>query len=152
MSASTLSQLGARVEHADLLPLFADEFGAFRSVYQPIVAFGESGATTVIGYEALLRAGVRIFQFESPTILHAKHFTIDEQVSVIGSSNMDMRSFSLNYEISVMLHGRDIVTKLREIEDTYRQQCTELLLDDWLTRPLRSKVLDNTARLTAAVQ
>lgn len=56
MSASTLSQLGARVEHADLLPLFADEFGAFRSVYQPIVAFGESEATTVIGYEALLRA------------------------------------------------------------------------------------------------
>jgi len=103
-------------------------------------------------YEALLRAGVRIWLYTSPTVLHAKHFTIDEEVAVIGSSNMDMRSFSLNYEISVMLHGRNIVTKLREIEDTYRQQCTELLLDDWLTRPLRSKVLDNTARLTAAVQ
>ena len=56
MSAPTLSQLGARVTHADLLPLFADELGAFRSVYQPIVAFGASEDTTVIGYEALLRA------------------------------------------------------------------------------------------------
>jgi cardiolipin synthase len=52
----------------------------------------------------------------------------------------------------VMLHGRHIVTKLREVEETYRQQCTELTLEEWLTRPLRSKVLDNTARLTAAVQ
>jgi len=103
-------------------------------------------------YEALLRAGVRIWLYKSPTVLHAKHFTIDEDVAVIGSSNMDMRSFSLNYEISVMLHGRHIVAQLREVEGTYRQQSTELLLDDWLTRPLRSKVLDNTARLTAAVQ
>jgi len=103
-------------------------------------------------YEALLRAGVRIWLYKSPTVLHAKHFTIDEEVAVIGSSNMDMRSFSLNYEISVMLHGRHIVTKLREVEETYREQCTELTLDEWLTRPLRSKVLDNTARLTAAVQ
>ena len=45
-------------------------------------------------YEALLRAGVRIFLFPPPTILHAKHMTIDDEVAVIGSSNMDMRSFT----------------------------------------------------------
>lgn len=103
-------------------------------------------------YEALLRAGVRIWLYKSPIVLHAKHFTIDDEVAVIGSSNMDMRSFSLNYEISVMLHGRHVVSQLREVEESYREQCTELTLDEWLTRPLRSKILDNTARLTAAVQ
>lgn len=103
-------------------------------------------------YEALLRAGVRIWLYEKPTVLHAKHFTIDDEVAVIGSSNMDMRSFSLNFEISVMVHGRHIVEQLREVEESYRALSTELLLEDWLTRPLRSKVLDNTARLTAAVQ
>ncbi|HEY8914446.1 cardiolipin synthase [Lacisediminihabitans sp.] len=103
-------------------------------------------------YEVLLRAGVRIWLYKSPTVLHAKHFTIDEEVAVIGSSNMDMRSFTLNYEISVMVLGRHIVAQLREIEESYRAESTELLLDEWLTRPLRSKVLDNTARLTAAVQ
>lgn len=67
LGAVTLAQLGARAEHADLLPLFADELKAFRSVYQPIVALGGhdampetsgSGGTgdyQVIGYEALLR-------------------------------------------------------------------------------------------------
>ncbi|MBK4349028.1 cardiolipin synthase [Lacisediminihabitans changchengi] len=103
-------------------------------------------------YEALLRAGVRIWLFRSPTLLHAKHFTIDDDVAVVGSSNMDMRSFSLDFEISIMLHGRDAVNRLREIEESYRQNSTEVTLDEWLTRPLRSKVLDNTARLTAAVQ
>lgn len=103
-------------------------------------------------YEALLRAGVRIWLYKAPTVLHAKHFTIDDDVAVIGSSNMDMRSFSLNFEISVMVRGHQIVEKLREVENTYREQSTELLLDQWLKRSLRSRVLDNTARLTAAVQ
>ncbi|CAN5191580.1 cardiolipin synthase [soil metagenome] len=103
-------------------------------------------------YEALLRAGVRIWLYESPTVLHAKHFTIDDEVAVIGSSNMDMRSFSLNFEISVMVRSTEIVSELRDIEQTYRAQSTELSLEEWLKRPLRSKVLDNTARLTAAVQ
>jgi len=103
-------------------------------------------------YEALLRAGVRIWLFRAPTLLHAKHFTIDDDVAVVGSSNMDMRSFSLDFEISIMLHGRDAVNRLREIEQSYRENSIEVTLDEWLTRPLRSKVLDNTARLTAAVQ
>jgi cardiolipin synthase A/B len=103
-------------------------------------------------YEALLRAGVRIWLFRAPTLLHAKHFTIDDEVAVVGSSNMDMRSFSLDFEISIMLHGRDAVNRLREIEQSYRENSIEVTLDEWLGRPLRSKVLDNTARLTAAVQ
>lgn len=67
LGAVTLGRLGARADHADLLPLFANERTAFRSVYQPIVALGSddaalepsragaSGDYTVVGYEALLR-------------------------------------------------------------------------------------------------
>ncbi len=58
-------------------------------------------------YQALLEAGVRIFLYPAPTILHSKHFSIDDDVAVIGSSNMDMRSFTLNYEISVMVTGEE---------------------------------------------
>jgi len=79
-------------------------------------------------YEALLRAGVRIFLFESPTILHAKHFTIDDSVAVIGSSNMDMRSFSLDFEISVMISGGNFVQRMRVVEDGYRERSRELTL------------------------
>ncbi|MBO9039579.1 MULTISPECIES: cardiolipin synthase [Curtobacterium] len=103
-------------------------------------------------YEELLRAGVRIWLYRAPTILHAKHFTIDDEVSVIGSSNMDMRSFSLNLEVSVMVRGHRFVDALREVQDAYKEHSFELTLDEWIDRPRRSKVLDNAARLTAALQ
>lgn len=103
-------------------------------------------------YEQLLRAGVRIWLYEKPTVLHAKHFTIDDKIAVIGSSNMDMRSFSLNLEISVMVHGAGFVNELRALEQEYRERSRELGLDEWLARPVRSVVLDNLARLSATVQ
>lgn len=103
-------------------------------------------------YEALLRAGVRIWLYQSPTVLHAKHFTIDDEVAVIGSSNMDMRSFSLNLEISVMIRGRKFVKQMRAVEQSYRDFATELTLDEWMKRPRAAQVLDNVARLSATVQ
>ncbi len=103
-------------------------------------------------YEALLRAGVRIWLYPAPTVLHSKHFTIDDDVAVIGSSNMDMRSFSLNLEISVMVRSRDFVDDLREVEQSYREVSRELTLEEWLHRSRASATLDNVMRLTAAVQ
>ena len=103
-------------------------------------------------YEALLRAGVKIWLYPAPTVLHAKHLTIDDEVAVIGSSNMDMRSFSLNLEISIMIRGREFVKDLRAVEQTYRDVSRELTLEEWMGRPIRSRVLDNLARLTSAVQ
>ena len=103
-------------------------------------------------YEALLRAGVKIWLYAGPTILHAKHLTIDDQISVIGSSNMDMRSFSLDLEISVMVRGEKFLAELRAIEDANRSMSRELTLEEWLARPVWHRTLDNLARLTAAVQ
>ncbi|WP_307031981.1 cardiolipin synthase [Arthrobacter globiformis] len=103
-------------------------------------------------YEALLRAGVRIYLYKAPFVLHAKHFTIDDEVAVLGSSNMDMRSFSLNLEVSVMLLGADAVNSMRAVEDTYRDISHELRLGDWMRRPLAARYVDNVARLTATVQ
>ncbi|MES2170843.1 MAG: cardiolipin synthase [Actinomycetota bacterium] len=122
--------------------LFASEIGDQAVVYHAQRSY----------YEALLRAGVRIFLYKAPYILHAKHISIDENVAVIGSSNMDMRSFSLDYEISIMMRGNDAVARLREVEESYRRDSKEITLEQWLRRPIRSKVLDNTARLTAALQ
>lgn len=103
-------------------------------------------------YEELLRAGVRIWLYRSPTVLHAKHFTIDDQVAVIGSSNMDMRSFSLNLEVSVMVRGASIIRRLREVEQSYRDNSTELTLETWMNRPAHMRTFDDLARVTATVQ
>ncbi|UWF78580.1 cardiolipin synthase [Microbacterium neungamense] len=103
-------------------------------------------------YEALLRAGVRIWMYRKPYILHTKSLTIDDQVAVIGSSNMDMRSFGLNMEISMLVRGEEFVREVRAVEDEYRALSRELTLEEWLKQPLRSTVLDNLARLTSALQ
>jgi cardiolipin synthase len=103
-------------------------------------------------YQALLEAGVKIYLYKAPFVLHAKHFTIDNEVAVLGSSNMDMRSFSLNMEVSVMMLGTEIVDSMRSVEDTYRDISHELKLDAWMRRPLAARYVDNVARLTATVQ
>ncbi|MGL3805930.1 cardiolipin synthase [Paeniglutamicibacter sp. R2-26] len=103
-------------------------------------------------YEELLRAGVRIYLYPAPYILHSKHFTVDDDVALIGSSNMDMRSFGLNMEVSMLVRDVDFVHQMREVEDHYRSISRLLTLEEWLRQPLRSTVLDNLARLTSALQ
>ena len=103
-------------------------------------------------YEVLLKAGVRIWMYRKPFILHTKSLTIDDEVAIIGSSNMDMRSFGLNMEISMLVRGSEFVNEMRDVEDMYRNLSRELTLEEWEKQPLRSTVLDNLARLTSALQ
>lgn len=136
MAIVTAAARGLSVE------LFVSEVGDQSMVYHAQRSY----------YEALLRAGVRIYLYRAPNVLHSKHFTIDEEVAVIGSSNMDLRSFSLNMEVSVLAHGRGFVDAIRRIEDGYRVNSLELDLEDWVRRPVAQKVYDNLARLTASLQ
>jgi len=103
-------------------------------------------------YRFLLEAGVRIFQFPYPAVLHAKHFTVDDHTAVIGSSNMDIRSFNLDFEVSMMCTGASFVAAMREVEDGYRAVSKELTLQEWNKRSLTQRWLDNVMRLTSAVQ
>ncbi|MBO3662940.1 cardiolipin synthase [Microbacterium stercoris] len=103
-------------------------------------------------YETLLRAGVRIWLYPKPYILHTKGLTIDDEVAVIGSSNMDMRSFGLNLEVSLLVRGEEFVQQMRKLEGDYRDLSRELTHEEWKQQPLRSTVLDNLARLTSALQ
>jgi cardiolipin synthase len=103
-------------------------------------------------YKALLEAGVRIHLYPAPYVLHAKHFTVDDEVAVIGSSNMDMRSFGLNFEVSLMAFGGSVVRDVRRVEDGYRGLSRELTLEEWTARPLAARYLDNVLRLTSALQ
>jgi cardiolipin synthase len=139
---SMLTAITTATQRGIAVDLFVSEIGDQALVYHAQRSY----------YEALLRAGVRIWMYKQPYILHAKHFTIDDDVAVIGSSNMDIRSFQLNMEVSLMVRGRSFVDQMREVEDGYRRQSRELTLEEWMRQPLRSTVLDNLARLTSALQ
>lgn len=71
---------------------------------------------------------------------------------MIGSSNMDIRSFSLNMEISVLIHSASFVAQMREVEDGYRADSRALELADWVKRPSGEKFWDSAARLTSNLQ
>jgi cardiolipin synthase len=103
-------------------------------------------------YEALLRTGMRIYRYPAPYILHAKHFSVDDEVALIGSSNMDMRSFGLNSEISMLVRSRSFVAQMRVVEKRYREISKELTLEEWQQEPGRATTLDGLARLTSALQ
>jgi cardiolipin synthase len=101
-------------------------------------------------YEELLEAGVRIYHYQ-PQFLHSKHVTIDEDVALIGSSNIDIRSFRLNSEISVLVYDREVVAELCRLENDYLAHSREVSYEDWLLRPLWTKLIQNTARLVDSV-
>lgn len=132
----------AAVDRGVHVELFVSEEGDQAMVYHAQRSY----------YEVLLKAGVRIWMYRKPYILHTKTLTIDDEVAVIGSSNMDMRSFGLNLEVSMLVRGEEFVREMREVEDKYRSLSRELTLEEWMQQPLRSTVLDNLARLTSALQ
>lgn len=103
-------------------------------------------------YQELLAAGVRIYEYPAPAILHAKHISVDEQVALVGSSNMDIRSFQLDLEVMLMVCGRSFVDELRAVEDGYREVSHELTPQEWSKRSLLHLLTDNLTRLTSAVQ
>jgi cardiolipin synthase len=103
-------------------------------------------------YQALLDAGVHIYLFPKPAVLHTKAFTIDDRIAVVGSSNMDMRSFGLNYEISLLAFAGDLVAQTVEIIDGYQAKSRRLMRPEWHHRPYWRRYLESVFRLTSALQ
>ncbi|MFV0407639.1 MAG: cardiolipin synthase [Propioniciclava sp.] len=103
-------------------------------------------------YRALLAAGVRIYRLPKPDVLHSKFFVVDDEVAVFGSSNLDMRSFELDYEITLLGTGGRFVADLHAVIDEYRTASVELTREQWAGRSWGARYLDNVMRLTSALQ
>lgn len=103
-------------------------------------------------YKQLLEAGVVIYLRNAPVLLHSKHVTVDDDIAVIGSSNMDIRSFQLNLECVVVAYDTTVVEKLVEIQEKNIAQSHLVTLETWGRRSFIKELLDNIARLTASLQ
>jgi cardiolipin synthase len=103
-------------------------------------------------YSQLLSSGVHIYLRRAPILLHSKHMTIDNDIAIIGSSNMDVRSFELNYEASLAVYDQKIVTQLRAVQARNISESYRLTNAIWKKRSLWNSFLDSVARLTSALQ
>ena len=76
------------------------------------------GAASRSYYADLLAAGVRIYEYEGG-LLHTKSLTLDGEITLIGSANMDRRSFELNYENNILFHDAALTGAMRERQQDY---------------------------------
>lgn len=107
----------------------------------PIVALAQESY-----YDELLLAGVRIHRYRQG-FLHAKHLSIDDSVALIGSSNLDIRSFALNAEVMLMIYDPGAVARLAIEQERYRAGSGPLTLEEWARRSFGRKLAQNLARL-----
>lgn len=103
-------------------------------------------------YQDLLKAGVKIYQYQAPILLHSKHISIDDDIAMIGSSNLDVRSFQLNLEVTLVCYDPRVVADLRQIEAGYLLKSKPVKLGEWEARSAGEKLFENVSRLTAALQ
>jgi cardiolipin synthase len=98
----------------------------------------------------LERDGVEMFHY-LPAFLHAKHTTIDDEITLVGSSNIDIRSFALNEEISLVVYDRGVCDRFRAEQERLLARSKPVILEEWLSRPLLRRWLESVARLFSPV-
>ena len=86
----------------------------------------------------LMEAGVEIYRFERG-LLHTKSVLVDEQLALVGSVNLDRRSFWLNFETTLLVDDRAFALELLALQQHYMSQASRLYLSDWSRRPWRSR-------------
>jgi cardiolipin synthase len=106
--------------------LFALTSAARRGVHTVIVFPKRNDSWIVAGisrsyYHDLISAGVEVYEFR-PGLLHAKTMVVDGAVGLIGSANLDRRSFELNFENNILFADRDFATTIRARQDEFLAQ------------------------------
>ena len=97
-------------------------------------------------YDELLASGVKIALYR-PHFLHAKHLSVDDGIALVGSINLDIRSFALNAEIGLLCYDREVVARMREVEAGYLADADFVTLDGWRRRPAWRRSREGIARL-----
>ncbi len=97
-------------------------------------------------YEELLLAGVRIFEY-APRMLHAKAMVVDGLWGTVGSCNMDVRSFQLNFEVNALFYSTLLARRLEGIFFEDLAQSDEIALSEVLKRSMPRRLAENTSRL-----
>jgi len=106
--------------------------------------FSDASTSSYLGQA--LEAGVRVFRYKNG-FLHSKAMVIDDFISIVGSTNMDERSFAQNFEANAFIYDPKTAAKLRDLFLKDIENCEELTLETWSNRKKRQKLKESFARL-----
>ena len=112
---------------------------------QPLTAWAQESY-----YDDLLACGVRILLYQ-PHFLHAKHMRIDDDIVLVGSINLDIRSFALNAEVGMLCYDPAVAARMRAVERDYSADATEITAGAWRVRPAWRRSREGIARLADAL-
>jgi cardiolipin synthase len=98
--------------------------------------------------ERLMEAGVKVY-FYTKGFIHAKMITVDEIFTTIGTSNMDNRSFNINFEINALIYDTGITQQAVEIFENDLKDSRLLDKDEWMNRKISQKFKESFCRLWA---
>jgi cardiolipin synthase len=99
-------------------------------------------------FDDLLTAGVELFHFEEG-LLHTKSVTVDGEISLFGTVNLDMRSFWLDFEVTLLVHDPDFGKQLRKLQKRYLGKSKAIDPELWHKRSARQRFIENAAQLFA---
>lgn len=99
-------------------------------------------------YDDLLYMDATLYLYDEG-LLHAKTMCIDDSIAFIGSSNFDIRSFALNFEINLLFYGPRVAEQLRAQQQKYIEKSFQLTAERWNQRPAIKKLFQNVAKLVS---
>jgi cardiolipin synthase len=94
----------------------------------------------------IVASGVRVFLYEKG-YLHAKTISIDSEICSIGSTNIDIRSFSINYELNAVVYDCRLAKELESDFEQDLRYCAEFDVAAYARRPMAVRLRDSAARL-----
>lgn len=98
----------------------------------------------------LLLAGAKVYIYENGFI-HSKQIVVDDELSTVGTANIDVRSFKLNFEINAFIYDREKSHELAEIFEQDMQLSTELTYEMYLHRSRAIKLKESVSRLLSPI-
>lgn len=99
----------------------------------------------------LKKSGANIYMYNKDAFIHSKLLTVDEKICTIGTANMDIRSFELNYEINSVIYNEDITRELDNIFKNLLKNCRNFNYKEYENRSILTKLIDGISRLLSSI-
>jgi len=97
-------------------------------------------------YSDLLKAGIEIYQY-TKGFIHAKTMVCDAKIAMVGTANMDSRSFDLNFEVSAIVYDKQVASELSALFYDDLKDSAILIESEWAKRSGIKKFMEKAVRL-----
>ena len=99
----------------------------------------------------LKRVGANIYLYNKNAFIHSKLLTVDEKISTVGTANMDIRRFELNYEINTIIYNEEITKDFNKLFRDLLKDCRNFNYKEYESRSILNKLIDGISRLLSSI-